>query len=267
MRNSRPRGRALRESASPRTYLRSLPVVPVRTRGLTIEGADGRRYLDRLSGGGALAFGHYHPVVLEAVRRVIDSGAPPNVLDLASPVRDAFTAELFADLPSELTADTRVVFCGPAGTDAVEAALRLVRTATGRPGLLAFTGARHGTTTVGCTGAAGDLPVAPGPAGHSGLAAGPVAGRALGPARHAGPVHDASPAPGPGPARRTGYAPAPHLAAAVVRACLERGLTVGTGGRRSHVVRLLPPLILTDEQATAVLDRLADALEPVIRPL
>ncbi|WP_143670602.1 aminotransferase class III-fold pyridoxal phosphate-dependent enzyme, partial [Streptomyces antimycoticus] len=139
------RRQALRESAA-RTYARALPIVPVRARGMTIEGADGRRYLDCLSGAGALALGHNHPVVLEAIRAVLDSEAPLQVLDLATPVKDAFTDELFATLPPGLAAGARVQFCGPAGTDAVEAALTLVRIATGRDGLLAFSGAYHGMT-------------------------------------------------------------------------------------------------------------------------
>ncbi|MDG4861855.1 diaminobutyrate--2-oxoglutarate transaminase family protein, partial [Streptomyces sp. T-3] len=139
------RRQSLRESAA-RTYARSLPIVPVRARGLTIEGADGRRYLDCLSGAGTLALGHNHPVVLEAIKKVLDSGAPLHVLDLATPVKDAFTTELFATLPPALADRARIQFCGPAGTDAVEAALKLVRTATGRSGLLAFTGAYHGMT-------------------------------------------------------------------------------------------------------------------------
>lgn len=139
------RRQSSRESAA-RTYARSLPIVPVRARGLTIEGADGRRYLDCLSGAGSLALGHNHPVVLEAIRSVLDSGAPLHVLDLATPVKDAFTSELFGTLPPGLADSARIQFCGPAGTDAVEAALKLVRTATGREGLLAFSGAYHGMT-------------------------------------------------------------------------------------------------------------------------
>jgi diaminobutyrate-2-oxoglutarate transaminase len=56
---------------------------------------------------------------------------------------------------------------------------------------------------------------------------------------------------------------APELAAAVQRECLRRGLIVELGGRHASVVRLLPPLTITDEQAAAVLDRLADAVEAV----
>jgi diaminobutyrate-2-oxoglutarate transaminase len=152
-----------RESAA-RTYARSLPIVPVRARGMTVEGADGRRYLDCLSGAGALALGHNHPVVLRAIREVLDSGAPLHVLDLATPVKDAFTTELFDSLPPEFARDARIQFCGPAGTDAVEAALKLVRTATGRSGLLAFTGAYHGMTA-GALAAGGDTAARRGLAG------------------------------------------------------------------------------------------------------
>ncbi|MET7652444.1 diaminobutyrate--2-oxoglutarate transaminase family protein [Streptomyces sp. NPDC005486] len=150
-----------RESAA-RTYARALPIVPVRARGLTIEGADGRRYLDCLSGAGTLALGHNHPVVLEAIRKVLDSGAPLQVLDLATPVKDAFITELFRTLPPGLADHARVQFCGPAGTDAVEAALKLVRAATGRTGVLAFTGAYHGMTagSLEASGGAFDVRVA-----------------------------------------------------------------------------------------------------------
>ncbi|WP_369226028.1 diaminobutyrate--2-oxoglutarate transaminase family protein [Streptomyces sp. R39] len=155
------RRQSARESRA-RTYARALPIVPVRARGLTIEGADGRRYLDCLSGAGTLALGHNHPVVLEAIRKVLDSGAPLAVLDLATPVKDAFTTELFRTLPPGLADRGRVQFCGPAGTDAVEAAFKLVRAATGRTGILAFTGAYHGMTTgaLAASGGAGEVRVA-----------------------------------------------------------------------------------------------------------
>ncbi|GAA1996320.1 diaminobutyrate--2-oxoglutarate transaminase family protein [Catenulispora subtropica] len=136
---------AARESAA-RTYARHLPIVPVRARGAWITGADGRDYLDCLSGAGTLALGHNHPVVVGAIRAVLDSGAPLHVLDLATPVKDDFTSALLGVLPPELAADCRIHFAGPTGADAVEAAVKLARTATGRRGLFAFTGAYHGMT-------------------------------------------------------------------------------------------------------------------------
>ncbi|MET9885876.1 diaminobutyrate--2-oxoglutarate transaminase family protein [Streptomyces sp. NPDC006430] len=415
------RRQSTRESAA-RTYARSLPIVPVRARGLTIEGADGRRYLDCLSGAGTLALGHNHPVVLEAIRSVLDSGAPLHVLDLATPVKDAFTTELFDNLPPALVADARIQFCGPAGTDAVEAALKLVRTATGRSGLLAFTGAYHGMTAgaLGVSGGATDVRVTrlpfpqdhrcpfgvggpegarlgarwtesllddpkggvPTPAamivepvqGEGGVLPAPdawlrrmreiteargipliadevqtgvgrtgafwgvdhagvvpdvmVLSKAIGgslplavivyrsgldawtPGAHAGTFRGnqlamaagtatlafvrknrlaerarslgermlaalsdlGSAHPCIGDVRGRGLmlgvelvdpdtgAAAQALAAAVRQECLNRGLIVELGGRHSSVIRLLPPLTLTDEQASAVLDRLADAI-------
>ncbi|AXI80510.1 diaminobutyrate--2-oxoglutarate transaminase family protein [Peterkaempfera bronchialis] len=146
-----------RESSA-RTYARSFPIVPVRAHGMTVEGADGRRYLDCLSGAGTLALGHNHPVVLEALRRTLDSGAPLHILDLATAEKDDFTNALFDTLPTGFADRARIHFCGPAGTDAVEAALKLMQTATGRRGVLAFTGAYHGMTA-GALAATGNVAV------------------------------------------------------------------------------------------------------------
>ncbi|TQS43123.1 diaminobutyrate--2-oxoglutarate transaminase family protein [Cryptosporangium phraense] len=133
---------AARESSA-RTYARHFPIVPVRGEGMTIHAADGRTYLDCLSGAGTLALGHNHPVVVDAIRRTVDSGRPLHTLDLSTPEKDEFVTELFATLP-----DTgyKIQFCGPAGTDAVEAAIKLAQTATGRTSVAAFTGAYHGMT-------------------------------------------------------------------------------------------------------------------------
>ncbi|MFE4060470.1 aminotransferase class III-fold pyridoxal phosphate-dependent enzyme, partial [Streptomyces sp. NPDC059096] len=54
-----------------------------------------------------------------------------------------------------------------------------------------------------------------------------------------------------------------ELAVRVRAACLDRGLIVELGGRFDATVRLLPPLTITDEQAEAVVDRLADAIATV----
>ncbi|MGV9252872.1 aminotransferase class III-fold pyridoxal phosphate-dependent enzyme [Streptomyces sp. NPDC003697] len=156
-----PRRQPAREPAA-RTYARALPIVPVRARGLTIEGPDGRRYLDCLSGAGTLALGHNHPVVLEAVRRVLDSGAPLHALDLPTPVQDAFVAELCRTLPAGLAGQARVRFCGPTATDAVETAFAVVRAATGRTGIVALAGASPGTTA--------EVLAASGPAAGAGVA-------------------------------------------------------------------------------------------------
>jgi diaminobutyrate-2-oxoglutarate transaminase len=62
------------------------------------------------------------------------------------------------------------------------------------------------------------------------------------------------------PDRRGTPPPAGELAARVRSECLARGLIVELGGRHDSVVRLLPPLTITDEEAATVVDRLADAV-------
>ncbi|PZF82675.1 diaminobutyrate--2-oxoglutarate transaminase family protein [Jiangella anatolica] len=137
--------RQRRRESSARSYPRRLPIALVAASGSTVRDRQGREYLDCLAGAGALALGHHHPVVVQALRDVLDEGTPLSTLDLPTPVRDRFVEQLFEVLPEPLR-DGRILFCGPTGADAVEAAVKLARTATGRSGVLAFGGAYHGMT-------------------------------------------------------------------------------------------------------------------------
>lgn len=139
-----------------RTYPRKLPIAIRRAKGIYVEDTDGRRYIDCLAGAGALALGHCHPVAVEAVQRAVADGLPWQTLDLTTPTKDAFVEELFSSLPSEFAGHARIQFCGPSGADAIEAALKLVKTATGRRSILAFHGAYHGMTH-GALGLTGEL--------------------------------------------------------------------------------------------------------------
>ncbi|MFL5322056.1 MAG: aspartate aminotransferase family protein, partial [Myxococcaceae bacterium] len=104
---------------------------------------DGRRYLDFFAGAGALALGHGHPAVVEAVRAQLEVFT--HGLDFPSETRDAFVTELLGTMPESMR-DYRVHLCAPTGTDAVEAAIKLCKRATGRSGVIAFRGSYHGTT-------------------------------------------------------------------------------------------------------------------------
>ncbi|MBJ7329844.1 MAG: diaminobutyrate--2-oxoglutarate transaminase family protein [Solirubrobacteraceae bacterium] len=147
--------RQRRRESSARTYPRSLPIALVSGRGAMVTDSAGREYLDCLSGAGALALGHHHPVVVAALDRTLRDQVPLTTLDLTTPVRDAFVESLFEVLPPHLR-DGRIQFCGPSGADAVEAAVKLVRTATGRDGMVAFAGGYHGMTQ-GTLALTGDL--------------------------------------------------------------------------------------------------------------
>jgi diaminobutyrate-2-oxoglutarate transaminase len=136
---------AARESSA-RSYPRRLPLAIRRAQGIHVTDMDGTRYLDCLSGAGTLALGHNHPVVVEAIRAALDQQLPLHTLDLTTPIKEAFVDELYACLPPAFARDARIHFCGPTGADAIEAALKLAKIATGRGGVFAFHGGYHGST-------------------------------------------------------------------------------------------------------------------------
>ncbi|WP_263264137.1 aspartate aminotransferase family protein [Pseudomonas sp. RIT-PI-S] len=136
--------RQARQESNARSYPRRLPLALKRARGIEVEDVEGRTFIDCLAGAGTLALGHNHPVVIDAIRQVLDSELPLHTLDLTTPVKDRFVQDLFGVLPPAFAAQARIQFCGPTGTDAVEAALKLVRTATGRSTVLSFQGGYHG---------------------------------------------------------------------------------------------------------------------------
>jgi diaminobutyrate-2-oxoglutarate transaminase len=144
-----------------RSYPRRIPLELKRAQGIHVQDSEGRWFIDCLAGAGTLALGHNHPEVVQAMRATLDGQRPLHTLDLMTEAKDEFINELFALLPPEFAKDARIQFCGPAGTDAVEAALKLVRTATGRSNLMAFHGAYHGMTQ-GALGLMGNL----GPKGY-----------------------------------------------------------------------------------------------------
>ncbi|MFV3326900.1 aspartate aminotransferase family protein [Pseudomonas sp. NY15372] len=136
--------RQQRQESNARSYPRRIPLALKRARGIHVEDVEGRQFIDCLAGAGTLALGHNHPVVIEAIQQVLADEVPLHTLDLTTPVKDRFVQDLFGLLPEALRRDAKIQFCGPTGTDAVEAALKLVRTATGRSTVLAFQGGYHG---------------------------------------------------------------------------------------------------------------------------
>lgn len=136
---------AQRESNA-RSYPRRIPIAIRQAEGLIVTDVEGKTYFDCLAGAGTLALGHNHPVVIEAIHKVLSNKMPLHTLDFMTPLKDELIDELFQYLPTSFAKRAKIQFCGPAGTDAVEAALKLVKTATGRRSILSFRGAYHGMT-------------------------------------------------------------------------------------------------------------------------
>ncbi|WP_241386691.1 aspartate aminotransferase family protein [Rhodococcus sp. CH91] len=131
---------------SPR-LVQATPVTVEHAEGCYVHGTDGRRYLDFTAGIGVTSTGHCHPHVVEAARRQVGSlihGQYTTVMHL--PLLE-LTERLGAVLPEGLDS----LFFANSGSEAVEAALRLVRQATGRPNVVVFHGGFHGRTVAAAT--------------------------------------------------------------------------------------------------------------------
>jgi acetylornithine/N-succinyldiaminopimelate aminotransferase len=115
------------------------PLALVRGSGAEVWDADGRRYLDLVSGIAVNALGHGHPAVLEAVTTQLRTLGHVSNLYLAEP--PIALAERLLEL---VDAPGRVLFCN-SGAEANEAAFKLARR-TGRPHIIAAENAFHGRT-------------------------------------------------------------------------------------------------------------------------
>jgi len=103
--------------------------------------ADGNRYLDFLSGFGVFALGRNHPAIRAAWHDVLDAGLA-DMLQFDAPLLMGLLAEqLIARSPGM----ERVYFCN-SGSEAVEAALKFARCATGKKRILFCDHAYHGLT-------------------------------------------------------------------------------------------------------------------------
>ncbi len=102
----------------------------------------GRPYLDFANGIAVTVLGHAHPRVTAAIHAQADLLiGPTGAIGYAEPV--VRLASMVADtLPDPI--DT--VFFLNSGSEAIEAALKLARRATGRPAIIAFEGGFHGRT-------------------------------------------------------------------------------------------------------------------------
>jgi 4-aminobutyrate aminotransferase len=103
---------------------------------------DGKGYLDFANGIAVTALGHAHPKVTAAIHAQVDKlMGPINAIGFTEPISRLADA-IAATMPDPLDS---VMFLN-SGSEAIDAALKLARRTTGRPGIIAFRGAFHGRT-------------------------------------------------------------------------------------------------------------------------
>ena len=137
---------ARKEAAVPRGLATSLPIFAAKAEGSEITDVEGKRYIDFAGGIAVLNTGHLHPKVKAAVIAQMENFSHTciQVTPYESYVRLA--ERLNAIVPVRGPAKT--VFL-TTGAEAVENAVKIARAHTGRPGVIAFSGAFHGRTLLG----------------------------------------------------------------------------------------------------------------------
>ena len=129
-----------------RSYSRGWPVVFDRASGSRLYGEDGRPYLDFFAGAGALNYGHNNPVLKKALIDYIERDGVTHALDMFTVAKRDLLETLDEKILQPRELDYKVIFPGPGGANAVEAALKLARKVTGRESVINFTNAFHGMT-------------------------------------------------------------------------------------------------------------------------
>lgn len=128
-------------------YPSQIPLAPEKGLGATITDADQNVFIDFSGGVGVLNVGHSNPDVVKAVKD--QAGRLTHALDFPGPPRVRLSEKLVAIAPGAMQNDSRVFLCGPTGADAVEAAVKLGKYYSGKPGVISFEGGWHGVTGAG----------------------------------------------------------------------------------------------------------------------
>src|SRR5919199_1174060 len=139
---------ALRKEFVARGVASAHPVFANRALGVRVWDTEGREYLDFAAGIGVLNVGHNHPRYVAAVRDQLES--------YSHTCFQVLMYEPYVELARRLAGLVELgtpakTFFATTGAEAVENAIKIARSATGRPAVIAFDGAFHGRTLLGMT--------------------------------------------------------------------------------------------------------------------
>jgi 4-aminobutyrate aminotransferase len=123
------------------SYTRDYPFVIARGEGAVVEDVDGNRFLDCAAGIAVNSTGVSHPDVVKAIAEQAQKFIHMSGTDFYYEPQVRLAEELASIAP--IAGDVRTFFAN-SGTEATEAAIKLVRYHTKRQGIIAFLGAFHG---------------------------------------------------------------------------------------------------------------------------
>ncbi|MBN1210119.1 MAG: 4-aminobutyrate--2-oxoglutarate transaminase [Myxococcaceae bacterium] len=138
--------RSRRETATPRGVSVMAPFFVERAENSELWDVEGRRYIDFAGGIAVLNTGHRHPKVIAAVKAQLDAFTHSAYQVVAYEGYVALAERLNRLAPGASPKKTSFF---STGAEAVENAVKISRAATGRSGVIAFSGAFHGRTLLG----------------------------------------------------------------------------------------------------------------------
>ncbi|MGO3507524.1 aspartate aminotransferase family protein [Brachybacterium tyrofermentans] len=129
-----------------RGYCRNYPTVFASASNARQVDEDGKSYLDFFAGAGVLNFGHNNPRMKDALIAFLQADGVAHSLDTYTTTKRDFIARFQEVVLEPRGMDHKMQFMGPTGSNAVEAAMKLARLATGRREIVAFSHGFHGMT-------------------------------------------------------------------------------------------------------------------------
>ncbi|WP_288363870.1 aspartate aminotransferase family protein [uncultured Spongiibacter sp.] len=136
-----------------RGYCRTYPVVFDTAYNARQTDESGKQYIDFFAGAGVLNFGHNNANMKQAMIDYLQRDGVTHSLDMHTTAKREFIDAFVSTILEPRNMPHKLQFIGPTGTNAVEAALKLARRATGRQEVVAFTRGFHGMTlgSLACT--------------------------------------------------------------------------------------------------------------------
>ena len=138
-----------REEAVPGAIKSVYPCVIGRGEGAMLEDLDGNRFLDWVGGVGVLNIGYSHPEIVEAVKEQSEKYFH-GMMNIVTHEGYIALAEKMNEIVP-LKSDRKKTMFANSGAEAIENAVKIAKSYTGRPNIIVFSGAFHGRTLLAAT--------------------------------------------------------------------------------------------------------------------
>lgn len=129
-----------------RSYCRHFPTVFSKAKGSKLFDELGNEYIDFFCGAGAVNYGHNNNYIKPKLIEYLEGDGIMHALDMYTTPKREFINYMQENILKPRGLEYKIMFPGPTGTNAVEAALKLARKVKGRSSVFALMGCFHGMT-------------------------------------------------------------------------------------------------------------------------